>query len=1149
MAKMRSHSQTLDAVKAFVDRWTGRGYEKGESQQFWTDLLHDVLDIETPSEIISFESQVKLASTSFMDGYIAPTKVLIEQKSIDKDLRKGIKQSDGSLLNPFQQAKRYAAELPVSKHPRWVVTCNFKSFLIYDMENPHGEPEEVLLENLEKDYYRLRFLVEDGKAHLKRELEVSIKAGELVGKLYDAFLKQYGGDVTPRDLHSLNVLCVRLVFCLYAEDAGIFSKDQFYYYMAQYKPSQMNVALRELFATLDTKYEDRSRFLPQNLKDFPYVNGSLFQQHPGEDIPQFDKAMSELLLKEASLGFDWSEISPTIFGAVFESTLNPETRRSGGMHYTSIENIHKVIDPLFMNELRAEFEKIKEEKHDHKRRQKLETFQNKLASLTFLDPACGSGNFLTETYISLRRLENEAISLRLKGQKLLGLEQLNPIKVNIHQFYGIEINDFAVTVATTALWIAESQMMHETERIIKFDLDYLPLKSFTNIHLGNALRMDWASLLASPTPSVSLSADISPALSIREGGREDYFRTSDNKMWGNLKERSREHRKDPTKAEEVLWQAIRNSKLGYKFRRQHAIHIYIADFVCLDKKLIVEVDGGYHQDENQQYIDAQRTHDLNALGFTVIRFTNDEVLSELENVVEKIKLNLAENRSPSLMERGEARTFDYIMGNPPFVGYSLQSKEQKDDILSIYVDENGKPYKTAGKIDYVSAWYFKAAQLMQNTNTQTAFVSTNSITQGEQVAAVWKPLYDRFGIHINFAHRTFRWDSEASLKAHVHCVIVGFSTGDAGVPPAKQYTIYDNERALNVDRINPYLVNADDIWIESRKEPLCEVPLMTTGNRPADGGHLIIEANDYDEFVNKEPQSKRYIKRLIGSEEFINNKIRYCLWLVGASPAELRKMPEVLKRIEACRQDRLSSPDKGRQKLADTPHLFRETQNPEQFMVVPQVSSENRRYVPMGFFDKNTISTNLNFIIPNVTLYHFGVLTSNVHMAWMRAVCGRLKSDYRYSKDIVYNNFPWPDLTPNPLSPDGDIPLSPLHCGEGRGGRLAQASWGREVRSKIERTAQAILDARALYPDSSLADLYDEVTMPPELRRAHQNNDRAVMEAYGFDWRNMTESECVAELFKLYSKLVDEEKATVAPARRKRSTRSRVAPSGGESGD
>ena len=1182
MAKMRSHSQTLDAVKAFVDRWTGRGYEKGESQQFWTDLLHDVLDIETPSEIISFESQVKLASTSFMDGYIAPTKVLIEQKSIDKDLRKGIKQSDGSLLNPFQQAKRYAAELPVSKHPRWVVTCNFKSFLIYDMENPHGEPEEVLLENLEKDYYRLRFLVEDGKAHLKRELEVSIKAGELVGKLYDAFLKQYGGDVTPRDLHSLNVLCVRLVFCLYAEDAGIFSKDQFYYYMAQYKPSQMNVALRELFATLDTKYEDRSRFLPQNLKDFPYVNGSLFQQHPGDDIPQFDKAMSELLLKEASLGFDWSEISPTIFGAVFESTLNPETRRSGGMHYTSIENIHKVIDPLFMNELRAEFEKIKEEKHDHKRRQKLETFQNKLASLTFLDPACGSGNFLTETYISLRRLENEAISLRLKGQKLLGLEQLNPIKVNIHQFYGIEINDFAVTVATTALWIAESQMMHETERIIKFDLDYLPLKSFTNIHLGNALRMDWNDLtrpqsghplhsgegdgfavahpndLTRPQSGHPLHSGEGDGFAVAhpdntyyKDGTNREFVTYGNRIDNEKLILAKQYRKAPTSKEAEVWEWLRNKKmLGLKWRRQQVINGYIADFYCTEILTVLEIDGEVHDTPEAVAYDEIRTDVFAKRGIRTIRIKNNEcTYNNVKKLIESVLSNPPlQNGEGVPAERAGVRSFDYIMGNPPFVGYSLQSKEQKDDILSIYVDGNGKPYKTAGKIDYVSAWYFKAAQLMQNTNTQTAFVSTNSITQGEQVAAVWKPLYDRFGIHINFAHRTFRWDSEASLKAHVHCVIVGFSTGDAGVPPAKQYTIYDNERALNVDRINPYLVNADDIWIESRKEPLCEVPLMTTGNRPADGGHLIIEANDYDEFVNKEPQSKRYIKRLIGSEEFINNKIRYCLWLVGASPAELRKMPEVLKRIEACRQDRLSSPDKGRQKLADTPHLFRETQNPEQFMVMPKVSSENRRYVPMGFFDTNTISTDLNFIIPNVTLYHFGVLTSNVHMAWMRAVCGRLKSDYRYSKDIVYNNFPWPDLTPNPLSPDGDIPLSPLHCGEGRGGRLAQASRGREVRSKIERTAQAILDARALYPDSSLADLYDEVTMPPELRRAHQNNDRAVMEAYGFDWRNMTESECVAELFKLYSKLVDEEKATVAPARRKRSTRSRVAPSGGESG-
>ena len=1108
MAKMRSHSQTLDAVKAFVDRWTGRGYEKGESQQFWTDLLHDVLDIETPSEIISFESQVKLASTSFMDGYIAPTKVLIEQKSIDKDLRKGIKQSDGSLLNPFQQAKRYAAELPVSKHPRWVVTCNFKSFLIYDMENPHGEPEEVLLENLEKDYYRLRFLVEDGKAHLKRELEVSIKAGELVGKLYDAFLKQYGGDVTPRDLHSLNVLCVRLVFCLYAEDAGIFSKDQFYYYMAQYKPSQMNVALRELFATLDTKYEDRSRFLPQNLKDFPYVNGSLFQQHPGEDIPQFDKAMSELLLKEASLGFDWSEISPTIFGAVFESTLNPETRRSGGMHYTSIENIHKVIDPLFMNELRAEFEKIKEEKHDHKRRQKLETFQNKLASLTFLDPACGSGNFLTETYISLRRLENEAISLRLKGQKLLGLEQLNPIKVNIHQFYGIEINDFAVTVATTALWIAESQMMHETERIIKFDLDYLPLKSFTNIHLGNALRMDWASLLASPTPSVSLSADISPALSIREGGREDYFRTSDNKMWGNLKERSREHRKDPTKAEEVLWQAIRNSKLGYKFRRQHAIHIYIADFVCLDKKLIVEVDGGYHQDENQQYIDAQRTHDLNALGFTVIRFTNDEVLSELENVVEKIKLNLAENRSPSLMERGEARTFDYIMGNPPFVGKSYQTKEQKEDMAIVF---NG--VKNYGNLDYVASWYKKCGEYIRNTTTVCSFVSTNSVCQGIAVPPLWNWMFSN-NIVIDFAYPTFKWNSEAKDKAAVHCVIIGFSD----VHNNRQKLLFTNNTAFSVSNINAYLLNAPNIIVENRSQPICNVPNMYVGSCPTDGGGFIIEETELLDLINIEPNSKKYIHPYIGSEEFLHKKKRYCLWLKTIQPTELKQLPKILERVRLVKEFRESSKKEQTRRRANTPTLFAEDRYIEtRSLVMPQVSSENRKYIPSDFVDSEVIPSNLLYFVPNAELYHFGVLSSNVHMAWMRVVAGRLESRYRYNAEIVYNNFPWPTPTD------------------------AQ-------KSKIEQTAQAILDARALYPDSSLADLYDEVTMPPELRRAHQNNDRAVMEAYGFDWRNMTESECVAELFKLYSKLVDEEKATVAPARRKRSTRSRVAPSGGESG-
>ena len=1127
-----SHSQTQEAARVFIERWKGRGYEKGESQQFWMDLLQNVLGVPNPVDIISFENQVKLANTSFIDAYIAPTKVLIEQKGLNVDLRKAIKQSDGSLLSPFQQAKRYAAELPVSKHPRWVVTCNFKSFLVYDMENPHGEPEEILLENLEKEYFRLRFLVEDGKAHLQRELEVSIKAGELIGKLYDAFLKQYEetgtipqstsqkgqgakvGGITDADLHSLNVLCVRLVFCLYAEDAGIFSKDQFYHYLIQYKPEQMRSALKALFTTLDTKIEERDRFLEESLAAFPYVNGSLFHQQPNEDIPRFNEQIADLLLPKASLGFDWSEISPTIFGAVFESTLNPETRRSGGMHYTSIENIHKVIDPLFLNDLKAEFEQIKEEKQDNKRKQKLDAFQDKLACLTFLDPACGSGNFLTETYISLRRLENELITLKYHGQKMLGIEQFNPIKVNIHQFYGIEINDFAVTVATTALWIAEAQMMHETERIIKFDLDYLPLKAFNNIHCGNALRMDWNDLIfASPQP-----------LSKGEGLRNPGYMTSDAKMWGDLKERSREHRKEPTQAEDCLWQALRNSKLGYKFRRQHPIHVYIADFICLDKKLIVEVDGGYHDDANQQYLDEQRTRDLQSLGFSVIRFTNEEVLYHINEVVEKIKICLAspqplsdgeglKTTSPSPLERGqggEAR-FDYIMGNPPFVGYTYQTQDQKEDLHAVCKE-------CGNNIDYVAGWYYKTAEFIQDTNTKVALVSTNSITQGEQVETIWKSLIENYNIVINFAYRTFRWDSEASLKAHVHCVIIGFSQ----ISKIISY-IYDDTKSIECAHINPYLIDAQNIFISKRLKPICKIQEMCKGSQPTDGGNLILTETDKNELFKENIDIGKYIRQFVGADEYINNKKRYCLWLKNAPLSLIRNCKSVRDRIERVREMRLASPKAATRSWADKPFLFTEDRHCEtgSYIIVPSVSSEQRKYIPIGFMSSDCVASNLVLIIPNATLYMFGVLTSNVHMAWMRAVCGRLKSDYRYSNTIVYNNFPWPDLTLSRLTPNP----SPKERGlEPNSPSLLERGPGGEARRKIERTAQAILDARALYPDSSLADLYDEVTMPPELRKAHQNNDRAVMEAYGFDWRTMTESECVAELFKLYQQLVEREK-------------------------
>lgn len=918
-------AQQKKAACEFAKKWQGKGYEKGDSQKFWLSLLGDVFGVEHPDEFISFEDQVHLDHTSFIDGIIATTRVMIEQKGLGKDLNAPIRQSDGTRLNPFQQAKRYITELPLSQHPRWVVTCNFAEFYVYDMERPGGDPEKIKLCDLEKEYYRLQFLVDTGSEHLKKEMEVSIAAGDIVGVLYDAFYKQYKQPVSEQDLKDLNVLCVRLVFCLYAEDAGIFGHHgMFHDYLTQFDTKHTRKALKELFQVLDTKPEERDEYLEDDLAAFPYVNGGLFERDDVV-IPQFTDEIRDMLLEKASSNFNWSEISPTIFGAVFESTLNPETRRSGGMHYTSIENIHKVIDPLFMNDLHAELAEILEIPVDKTREKKLREFQKKLAGLTFLDPACGSGNFLTETYLSLRRLENRILDELYRGQMVL--ETVNPIHISISQFYGIEINDFAVTVAKTALWIAESQMMKETEKIVRMDLDFLPLKTNAYIMEGNALRVDW------------------------------------------------------------------------------------------------------------------------------------------EDVVPQNTLN-------------------YIMGNPPFVGYSLQSKSQKEDILSIYVDEKGKPYKTAGKIDYVAGWYFKAAQFMVGTSVRTAFVSTNSITQGEQVASVWKPLYDRFGIHIDFAYQTFRWDSEASLKAHVHCVIVGFSNRST----VCLRTLFVGDRKQMVTNINPYLISAPDIFVSSRTKPVCNVSEMTSGNRPADGGHLIIEDDDYEDFIKKDPASAKYIRRLSGATEFINNKKRWCLWLVGVSPTEIRKMPLVMDRIELCRRDRLAGAE-DRQKLALTPSLFRETKNPETAIVVPRHSSENRKYIPFGFIGKEMILTDAAMCIPDASVYEFGVLESNVHMAWVSVVCGRIKSDYRYSKDIVYNNFPWP--TPTDVQ-----------------------------KAKIEQTAQAILDARTLYPDCSLADLYDELTMPPELRKAHQANDKAVMQAYGFWGRLNSESECVAELMKMYQELV-----------------------------
>ena len=906
------------AAARFAADWKGRGDEKQETQRFWIELLTKVFGIDG-STAISFEVPVKLDHTSFIDGYIESTRVLIEQKGREIDLRKGYKQSDGSMLTPYQQARRYAGYLPYNQVPRWIIVCNFQEFQIHDMNRPNDEPEVLKLADLEKEFHRLQFLVDTGSEHIKKEMEISLQAGELVGVLYDTLLKQYKDHNDPETLKSLNKLCVRLVFCLYAEDAGIFGNRSMFHDYLQGHKREARQALINLFKILDTKSEDRDPYLDDNLLAFPYVNGGLFADE-NIVIPRLDETIVDLILRKASEDFDWSAISPTIFGAVFESTLNPETRRSGGMHYTSIENIHKLIDPLFLDGLKAEFAEIEAVTVERTRKARLEAFQRKLAGLKFLDPACGSGNFLTETYISLRRLENETISLLHKGQIMLDIG--NPIQVSISQFYGIEINDFAVTVAKTALWIAESQMMKETENVVHMTLDFLPLKSYANITEGNALRMDW------------------------------------------------------------------------------------------------------------------------------------------ESVIPKHELN-------------------YIMGNPPFVGARMMGAEQKDDVNAIFPG-----WKNAGNLDYVSCWYKKAADLMAGTSIRAALVSTNSVTQGEAVANLWKPLFES-GVHIDFAHRTFRWDSEAKIKAHVHCVIVGFSTAPNTTPK----TLFTSERAQVIQNINGYLLDAGNVFVESRSKPLCDVPEIGIGNKPIDGGNYLFTKDEMDEFLKIEPAAGKWFKPWYGSQEFINRCPRYCLWLGDCPPNELRKMPECLKRVEAVRQCRLSSTSAGTVKLADKPTRFHVENMPEgTYILLPKVSSERRRYIPMGFMTPDTLCSDLVFIIPNSTLYHFGVLTSNVHMAWMRAVCGRLKSDYRYSKDVVYNNFPWPTPTD------------------------AQ-------KAKIEQTAQAILDARALYPDASLADLYDETTMPPELRKAHQQNDKAVMVAYGFWGKLNSEPACVAELMRMYQKL------------------------------
>lgn len=841
-------AEQREAARQFVNRWMGKGKEDEDGRSYWIDLLTNVLGMDNVTERLNFEKKVVIdGNTKRIDVYIPETRVIIEQKSLGKALDQKIRNSGDVDLTPFEQADRYNGKLTFDERARWIVTSNFAEIWIYDMNQKQPEPTKIALDELQSKYPLLDFLVEKKVKTISHEMEVSIKAGDIVGLIYDAFLKQYRiPDIKEKDetseqkekrehkLKSLNALCVRIVFCLYAEDAGILGKrNMFHDYLVTYEVRDCRRALIELFKVLDTPISDRDEYLEEDLAQFPYVNGGLFADETIE-IPPFTEEIKELLLTKASEDFDWSDISPTIFGAVFESTLNPETRRSGGMHYTSIENIHKVIDPLFLEDLQKEFNAIKQIQVKRTKDKKLDEFQNKLATLTFLDPACGSGNFLTETYLSLRRLENEVIRERVGGQMTL-VEAHNPIKVSIQQFYGIEINDFAVTVAKTALWIAESQMLEETKSIVYgFNDDFLPLKTYVNITEGNALRLDWNEVI----PATGLS---------------------------------------------------------------------------------------------------------------------------------------------------------YIMGNPPFVGYSYQSESQKKDIENVYVDENGKSTSTAGKIDYVAAWYFKAAKMMEGSEVRTAFVSTNSITQGEQVSYVWTELYKQFNIHIDFAHRTFVWGSEAKLKAAVHCVIIGFSTSMS----KGKCRLYDNGAVEETVQISPYLIDAPITFINSRTNPLCNVPKITNGNKPVDGGYLFLSPDEKDELIQNEPESKKFVRRVYGAEEFINSKERYCLWLRDISPKELNKLPMIKKRVQQVREFRLKSTKAVTVKSADSPTLFQQIRQPDEpYIIVPRVSSENRRYIPMGYESPETIITDSVQCIPNADLYTFGIITSNVHILTVRCQRQGLKSSH-----------------------------------------------------------------------------------------------------------------------------------------------------------
>lgn len=934
-------------AKEFVKRWqkrlaaipAGSNNEQQDTQKFWVDLLINVLGIpsNTIDSFVDFERKVRGRR---IDVFVSDHNFLCEQKSWGIDLDKPEPRNSG-METPLQQAMWYARHLPYSERPRWVMTCNFGTFRLYDLDNerPEDTVQEFSLEELQDSLYLLSFLTSNETSRLHKEQQLSIEAGAYVSRLYDALAKQYHhieekDERAQEEQRSLNVLITRIIFLLYAEDADLLQSHQAFGRYCEGDPAKLRRKLVDLFEAIDTPLDKRDEYMDEDLTAFPYVNGGLFADS-SIIVPQMTPEILEAIT-DASQDFDWREISGVIFGGVFEGTLNPETRHAGGMHYTSVENIERCLRPLFLDELWDELHEAEGERTAAKRKRALARLHDKVASITIGDPACGSGNFLTEAYRQLRTIENRIIEDELSeetgnaGQTSLVVAQDSPVRVSLDQLYGIEINDFAVSVAKTALWITEEQMLRKTQEIyVGYDFDFLPLRSLSNLHEGNALKTDWSEV-----------------------------------------------------------------------------------------------------------------------------FPDD---------------------------------LTYLVGNPPFLGARNQSKEQKTELLEVF---DGA--KNAGNIDYCGAWYMKAARFTQGKRTRCALVSTNSICQGEQVANLWKPLHD-LGIHIDFAHNTFRWDNEAADKAHVFCVIVGFSRENC----EKRLYVHDTPDTAEVKKaaksINAYLSDAPDAFIWNRNKPICDVPKIGIGNKPIDGGFYLFADEEKTDFLNREPGAKSYFHRWIGSREFLHGESRWCLYLGDATFAELKELPRCRERIEAVREYRLASKSVPTRKLADRPAHFHVENMPKgNSIVVPKVSSERRRYIPMGFVGPETLCSDLVFLIPNASLYHFGVLQSQFHNAWMRTVAGRLKSDYRYSGGIVYNNFVWPEPTES-------------------------------QREEVERCAQAVLDARDAQEGATLADMYDpkNETFFPELMAAHKALDAAVEAAYGIDFGG-DEEKIVAHLFNLYAKKVGE---------------------------